>query len=675
MAHRLDPLLRPRSVAVVGASENNDAMGEWSLKNLLKGGYRGDIYPVNPRYDEVQGVRCYPSIAALPEAPDLVIFAVSDRWLEKVLDDAIQAGAKAAVIMSTLYLDDDTSPPLRERVAKKIRDAGLVVCGANGMGFYNVRDKVWGCGFDSSDHEGPGNVALISHSGSGMSGLIDSEQRLRINLAVSTGNELDATMDEYLDFALDLPETRAVGLFVETARNPDGFRAALQKAAAKEIPVVAIKVGRTEKSAELAVSHSGAMAGDDATYEALFDRYGVQRVLDMDELATALILFAEWPRIGPGGLVTLHDSGGERQLMVDLADEAGVELTELGSEAIRELEAVLDPELPAVNPLDAWSRGGPDSADQMANSLAAMMKDPGTAIGAVVQDRAPYGKVYRGYIEYMQRGHAASGKPVALVAARQGTGHDDIAVTSTAEGFPVLDGVPAFLRGVRALFDYRDFLAREDAPAGARPGGRSGSDEASALQLLADFGLPVVPATLINKESDAVAPEYPVVLKTAVPGIAHKSDVGGVVLNIEAERQLAAAYRDMAERLGPEALITPMAAEGVEMMLGARADPQFGPVVLIGFGGVYAETLKDVTFALPPFTSAHARRCVDRLQLRPMLDGQRGKPPADIDAFCEAAARFSVMVDALRDDIREIDVNPVIVHETGCTIVDALIVK
>ncbi len=675
MAHRLDPLLRPRSVAVVGASENNDAMGEWSLKNLLKGGYRGDIYPVNPRYDEVQGVRCYPSIAALPEAPDLVIFAVSDRWLEKVLDDAIQAGAKAAVIMSTLYLDDDTSPPLRERVAKKIRDAGLVVCGANGMGFYNVRDKVWGCGFDSSDHEGPGNVALISHSGSGMSGLIDSEQRLRINLAVSTGNELDATMDEYLDFALDLPETRAVGLFVETARNPDGFRAALQKAAAKEIPVVAIKVGRTEKSAELAVSHSGAMAGDDATYEALFDRYGVQRVLDMDELATALILFAEWPRIGPGGLVTLHDSGGERQLMVDLADEAGVELTELGSEAIRELEAVLDPELPAVNPLDAWSRGGPDSADQMANSLAAMMKDPGTAIGAVVQDRAPYGKVYRGYIEYMQRGHAASGKPVALVAARQGTGHDDIAVTSTADGFPVLDGVPAFLRGVRALFDHRDFLAREDAPAGARPGGRSGSDEASALQLLADFGLPVVPVTLINSESEAVATEYPVVLKTAVPGIAHKSDVGGVVLNIETERQLAAAYRDMAERLGPEALITPMAAEGVEMMLGARADPQFGPVVLIGFGGVYAETLKDVTFALPPFTSAHARRCVDRLQLRPMLDGQRGKPPADIDAFCEAAARFSVMVDALRDDIREIDVNPVIVHETGCTIVDALIVK
>jgi acyl-CoA synthetase (NDP forming) len=676
VAHRLDPLLRPRSVAVVGASEDNDAMGEWSLKNLLKGGYKGDIYPVNPKYEEVQGVKCYSYLADLPVAPDLVIFAVSDRWLEKVLDDAIEKGAKAAVIMSTLYLDDDASPPLRERVARKIRDAGLIVCGANGMGFYNVRDKVWACGFDSSDHAGPGNVALISHSGSGMSGLVDSEERLRINLAVSTGNELDATMDEYLDFALDLPETKAVGLFVETARNPEGFRAALEKAAAKQIPIVAIKVGRTERSAELAVSHSGAMAGDDATYEALFDRYGVQRVTDMDELATALILFAEWPRIGPGGLVTLHDSGGERQLMVDLADEAGVTLTELSADAVAELEAILDPELPAVNPLDAWSRGGPNSSDQMADSLAAMMKDPGTAMGAVVQDRAPYGKVYRGYIEYMQRGHAASGKPVALVAARQGTGYDDIAVTSTAEGFPVLDGVPAFLRGVRALFDYRDFLARDDGalPNVSASGSPVESGEAAALQLLADYGLPVVPVTLIYKESDAAASEFPVVLKTAAPGIAHKSDAGGVVLNIESEEALRDAYRDLSKRLGPEALIAPMVREGVEMLLGIRTDPQFGPVVLIGFGGVYAETLKDVTFALPPFTAAHARRCIDRLRLRPMLDGQRGKPPADIDAFCDTAARFSAMVHELQDEIREIDINPIIVHEAGCTIVDALVV-
>lgn len=679
MAHRLDPLLRPESVAVVGASDNNDSMGDWSLRNLLKGGYTGDIYPVNPKYDEVQGVKCYASLADLPVSPELVIFATSDRWLEGLLDQSIEIGARAAVIMSTLFLDGDTTPVLKERVQQKIKDSGLIVCGANGMGFYNVRDRVWACGFDSADHPAPGNVALICQSGSGMSGLIDSEQRLRINVAVSTGNELDTTMDEYLDFVLDLPETRAVGLFIETARNPEGFRAALEKAARKQIPIVAIKVGRTEEAKRLTVSHSGAMAGDDAAYDALFDKYGVQRVNDMDQLATTLILFAELDRVGDGGLVTLHDSGGERQLMVDLADEAGVPLTRLGAEAVSELEKILDPELPAVNPLDAWSRGGPDSKNQMANSLAVMMTDPATAIGAVVQDRAPYGVIYRSYLEYMRRGHEASGKPVALVAARQGTGQDDVVVQSSAAGYPILDGVPMFLRGVRALFDYRDFLNREDGDIPVSPivGGPSGPNtlsETDALTMLGDYGLPVVPVTAVNNESDAVAVNYPVVLKTAVPGILHKSDVGGVVLNIASQDQLLAAYTDMAKRLGPEAIVTPMVDEGIEMMLGVKLDPQFGPVVLIGFGGIHAETLKDVAFALPPFSAAHARRCLDRLKLRPMLDGLRSKPPADIDAFCETAARFSAMIDALRDTLSEVDVNPIIVHESGCTIVDALVV-
>ena len=677
MPHRLDPLLRPLSVAVVGASETTDSMGEWSLKNLLRGGYKGEIYPVNPRYDEVQGIKCYPSISEIPAAPELFIFSVADHRLESALDEAIAAGAKAAVLMSTLFIDGDAAPLLKERVQQKIDESGLIVCGANGMGFYNVRDHVWACGFDSSMHEAPGNVALISHSGSGMSGLIDSEERLRINLAVSTGNELAVTMDEYLDFVLDLPETKAVGLFVETARNPQGFRAALAKAAEKNIPLVAIKVGRTEEAARLTVSHSGAMAGDDAAYAALFDKYGVQRVRDMDELATTLILFAELPRVGAGSLVSLHDSGGERQLMIDLADEAAVPLTLLSDETLAQLENVLDPELPAVNPLDAWSRGGPAASDQMAECLAAMMQDPGAAMGAVVHDRAPFGKVYASYLDYMRHAHAVSGKPVALVAARQGTGHDEAVVSSTAEGFPVLDNVPIFLRGVRALFDYRDFQNRndEEPPRAEAVSISISPGEASALRLLAEYGLPVVPVTEIRDASDAVATDYPVVLKTAVPDILHKSDVGGVVLNIASREQLLAAYTDMAARLGPEAIVAPMVADGVEMMLGVKVDPQFGPVVLIGFGGVYAETLQDVAYALPPFSVAHARRCVDRLKLRPMLDGLRGKPAADIDAFCETASKFSVMIDALRDTVAEVDVNPVIVHESGCTIVDALVVS
>jgi acyl-CoA synthetase (NDP forming) len=689
LKHRLDPLLRPRSVAIVGASATAGTMGHWSLKNLLKGGYRGQIYPVNPRYEELQGVRCHASLAALPEVPDMLMFAVGDHRTESVLDEAIAAGIPAAVLMSTLVLDDDKAPILRERVRKKILDSGMLVCGANGMGFYNVRDHVWASGFDSRMHEAPGNVSLISHSGSGMSGIVDCEERIRFNFACSAGIELAVTMDQYLDFVLDLPETRAVGLFVETARNPHGFRAALQKAAQRRIPIVALKVGRTERAAQLAVSHSGAIAGDDATYDALFDCYGVQRVRDMDELATALILFAELHPVGPGALVSLHDSGGERQLMVDLCDEAGVALTDLNKETVAALEQVLDPELPAVNPLDAWSRGGPDVGKLMSQSLTLMMQDPGAAIGAVVHDRAPHGFVYASYIEYMRLAHEQSGKPAALVAARQGTGCDERVVSSTHAGMPVLDGLPAFLRGIRALFDYRDFTAVKStaldlAPAWAidkwqdRLTGGTTLDEVFSLQMLQDFGLPASQCEVAGNEMEVVAAarklKYPLALKTAMPGMLHKSEHKGVYLGIESEPELLEKYNDLLRRIGSRVLLAPMAEPGVEMILGVKRDEQFGPVVLLGFGGILAELTRDVAFALPPFDAAYARRRIDRLKLRPLLDGLRGNAAADVDAFCRMASEFSVMVDALRDALQEIDVNPVIVSNKSCVAVDALIV-
>ncbi len=689
MPHRLDPLLRPKSVAIVGASARTDSVGDWILRNLRRGGFTGRIYPVNPNYESLQGLTCHATLGDLPETPELVAFAVSDQRLEAALDDAITAGIPAAVIQSTLAVDDD--PDFRERIRQKLQSAGMLVCGANGMGYYNVRDHTWTCGFDSAQHhEAPGNIALISHSGSGgMSGLIDCDERLRINVAVSTGNELTVTMDEYLDFVLDLPETRVVGLFIETARNPGGFRAALEKAAQRGVPVVALKVGRTAKSAELAVSHSGAMAGDDATYEALFDRYGVQRARDQDEFATMLILFAELHQVGAGGLVSLHDSGGERQLFVDLADDAGVPLTDLSDQTVDALTEVLDPELPAINPLDGWSRGGPDAEENMTRCLSLLMQDDGAALGAVVHDRGPDGQVYPGYLAYMQRARSESGKPVALVAARQGTGHDRAVVTSTHAGYPVVDGVSQFLAGAHALFAYRDFKLREASPprvpnAAAADRWRvmlaSGTvlNEMDSLALLADFEVETSAADRAGSADQAAAAAnrvgYPVALKTGQDGILHKSEVGGVVLDIRDETQLRQAYEGMSPELGDDVIVSRMAPSGVEMLLGIKHDPQFGPVVLIGAGGVLAETINDVQFALPPFDSRHARRCVDRLALRSLLDGVRGQPAVDVDAFCEVAARFSEMAAALGDVLAEVDVNPVVVHETGAIAVDALVV-
>jgi acyl-CoA synthetase (NDP forming) len=376
--------------------------------------------------------------------------------------------------------------------------------------------------------------------------------------------------------------------------------------------------------------------------------------------------------------------------MLDLATEGDVPLTDLSGDTVQRLKEVLDPELPAVNPLDAWSRGGENAGDIMATSLSIMMQDPGAAIGAVVHDRAPDGKVYPGYLRYMEAARAASGKPVALVAARQGSGCDQQAVEWTHAKYPVLDGVPAFLRGVRALFDCRDhFAAPEMQPPAAplpaverwRPriaAARGALDEATSLTMLSDFGIPANPCRVVDSERSLAAAaaelSFPVVLKTAAPGILHKTEQRGVILGIASEARLREAYRDLSKRLGKHALIAPMAGSGMEMILGARRDPQFGPVVLIGFGGIYAEVLKDVVFAMPPFDRIAARRKLDRLKLRPLLDGKRGARPYDVDGFCEAAARFSSMVHALREDLAEIDINPLIVRHDGCIAVDALVV-
>lgn len=697
--HFLEPLLNPRSIAVLGASERAGTVGCQLIINLQRGGYSGELYAVNPTRDSVFGLPCYPRLADLPGPAEHVIFALADSRVEAALDETIAHGARAATLYSTLLLENDTTPLLRARVAAKVRTAGLLLCGANGMGFYNFRDGVWACGFDTrGNHPRGGHVTLISHSGAGMSGILDCEDRIDFNLAVSTGQELSVRMDQYMDYAIECMDTRVIGLFMETARDPQGLRSVLAKAARRGIPVVALKVGRTERAARLAVSHCGAMAGRDAAYQALFDRYGVQRVDDMDELATALILCAQPHPVAAGGLVTLHDSGGERQLLVDLADRAGVPLTELSATTTRRLAGLLDPGLVPVNPLDAWSAGG-ERADQiMAECFAALMQDEHTALGAVVHDRAPHGSIYPGYVDYLEAGHAASGKPVFLVSNRQGTGADPLVQALTRRGFPVLDGVSAFLAGVRCVLRFRDFQQRLASQSSAEPGvgpspqltratdtwsarlSAGGSlDEHAAGRLLADFGLPVNPSVRVDGEHALIAAAqdlgYPVVLKSAQAGLQHKTEQDGVALGLRNPAELLSAYRAMNQRLGPAALVCPMVSErGVEMLLGVVSDEQFGPLVLLGCGGIHAEVLRDVAWLLPPFTAEKARTAIDTLRSRPLLDGHRTGPAVDIDAFCTAAAQLSTLADALREVIDEIDINPVLVRQHGCIALDALVV-
>ena len=690
MSHVLDPLLRPQSVAIVGATQRIGSVGNMVLRNLLEGKYPGKLYAVNPRYQEIEGIACKPSLSELPGNVEHVIFAISDEGIEDALDEAIAHGIKAGTIFSSLVLANDTAPLLKDRIYKKAKDSGLLLCGGNGMGFYNFTHRIWACGFDTRSHREKGNVTLISQSGSGMSGILDVDERIDFNFAVSTGQELVITAEDYLDYALEQAETSVIGFFMETSRYPDRLIAALEKARQRKIPVVVVKVGRTVLAAQLAESHSGAMAGSDDVYDAIFDYYGVQRVDDMEQLATTLIMFAQPSPAHAGGIVSIHDSGGERQLIIDLADKLDVALADISKETTARLEALLDPGLPAVNPLDAWSVGGPEFHNTMTSCFIALLMDPDAALGAVVHDRAPKGRIYSNYIEYLRSGHEASGKPVFLVSNRQGTGEDEKVVKTTREGMPVLDGVSAFLGGAKCMMAYRDFLER---PAMNLPVLSSAvvsrwrsrltknyePGEHESSKLLSECGVPVNKSELVNNEKEllALAPSfsYPMVMKTAMEGARHKSDLNGVILDIQDEKALLGAYADLSSRLGNKVLIASMInTPGIEMIMGIARDEQFGPMIIIGFGGIYTELMNDVVLVTPPFDAQYALHQLNKLKMRRILDGVRGKPALDIASFCEAAANLSVLALEFKDHISELDINPVKVMEHGCIGLDSLIV-
>ena len=689
MAHHLDPLLRPSSIAVIGASTSK-GVGRRILETLLHGQYPGALYAINPKYEDVLGVPCFPDFASLPETVEHAVFAVSDHRLETIFEEAVETGVKAMTIMSMLYIDNDMQPPLKERMQRRVQETGVMVCGANGMGFYNFADRVTVGGFATRPNHIAGNVALISHSGSGMAGIMDSDERINFNLTVSAGQELSVGMHDYLDFALEMPTTEVVGLFMETVREPDLMIQAFKKATRKQIPIVVIKTGKTKRSAELTVSHSGALAGSDECYNAVFSKFGIQRVNDMNELADTLIMFAQPHSLAEGNLVTIHDSGGERQLILDLAADQEVDFADLNPETILKLEEILDPGLPAVNPLDAWGRGLDDSDQIMADSLTTMLQDPNASMGAVVQDRGALSRIYPEYLQYMKQANDATGKPVFLVSNIQGTSSDNTVMESTARGLPILDGVYSFLAGVRCMHQYRDYLAHENdilEPIATEAitkwqqtidqGKLIGEHE--ALGMLSDSGIAANQSYYVDNLDDVIESAkklgYPVVLKTAVPGISHKSEIHGVHLNLNSDEELRSAYKDLNKRLGPEALLSKMInEEGVEMILGMITDPQFGPMITLGFGGVYAEILKDVVTLMPPFSAETAKQALSALKMQPLLYGFRGSKAVDVESYCKMASKFSLFAVAMRNHICEIDVNPIILGKDICLGLDALVV-
>ncbi|HEX5269887.1 MAG TPA: acetate--CoA ligase family protein [Gemmataceae bacterium] len=725
-------MLEARSVALVGASPRPGSLGARMIEEVAKSPSRPRTYLVNPRYDKIGDVQCYPGLADLPEPPDLALLAVPDAALEDQVRAAAAGGTRSAVIFgSAAELRNgalrNSGPGLRDRITAIARDAGMAVCGAGCMGFVNVARGLRAIGYAEPDELPAGPVALVTHSGSVFSALLRTRRAFGFTLAVSSGQELVTPAAAYARYALTLPETKVLAFVLEAIRDAHALRAVLADAAARDVPVLLLTAGVSAASRSLVAAHSGALAAGDGAWQALASAYGVHRVGDLAELADTLELFSLAQRrrrpadsvdranVGPRGgssvpagspaghgdacgrgIATVHDSGFERAHVADVAATAGVPFAPISAATKRRLAAVLDPGLEPGNPLDVWGTGR-DPEALFTEALSALADDPCVGAVALAVDLVPEYDGDDSYRTALLTAAAKTDKPLAVLASIPAAIDQEAASSLRAAGIPILESTRTGLLALRHLLARATPLAARTARttgsrASSAPGGTSADPArrdrwraalaagplpaADLFAMLHDYGIPAVaahPAATLDAALMAAADlGYPVALKTDAPDVHHKSDVGGVRIGIANPAELTSAYADLSGRLGPRVTVTEMASPGPELILGMSRDPALGPLVVVGAGGVLAEYLAERSVALPPLSRNAAGQMVTGLRFSKILRGVRGQPPCDLDAVIAAIVCFAAMVNDLGEHLAAFDINPLICSPSGVLAVDAL---
>lgn len=676
----LTPLFHPRSVAIVGISQP-ERFGGQLFVNMRRFGYEGAVYGVNPRYQTLYDQPCYPTLFDLPDRPDCVLLAVPNPHLPAAMQAVADCGIPTAVIFASAF-------GVQEPIAAIARQHDIAVCGPNCMGLISFPQKLPISGYPVLTDMPAGHITLISHSGSVWESLLQNNRQIGFNYAISAGNEMVTTTADYMHFALDDPQTRAIALFLETVRDPQGFRHALQRAAAQDVPVVVLKVGRSERGARMAQAHSGALAGTTAVYDALFAHYSVSRVASLDEMMDTLELFASGYRPPTNAISAILDSGGERAMLVDLAEMEGVAFAAWNNETQTAVSHVIEPGLAAENPLDAWGTGN-DTATIYQTCALALDADPHTGLTLLAVDMMRGSTLPPTYPDMIVPIRHRFTKPLAFLAnVTAAAGEDQLAQLRRA-GIPVLLGTETGLRALRHLLAYAAFqreVTSEQLTVNSEPFTIHNSqstihnlDEHGSKQLLAAYGIPVTAEAIAHSVAEALQAAqmigYPVVLKTAVPHLHHKSELNGIHLNLADAAQLANAYTDLADRLGPRVLVQEMVRGGVELILGIVNDDSFGPLLLVGMGGVWVELWQDQKLLLLPTTATAVRQAILSLRGAPLLHGLRGQPAVDVEAVVDAALKLAALALAYGNEMCEIDINPLIARPDGVVAVDALVIS
>jgi acetyltransferase len=692
-ARSLDAIFRPSAVAVVGASRRPASIGRELTRNLIDFGFAGKVFPVNPKAGAVHSMKCYPSVSAIPDEVDLAIVVVPRKSVLGVIEECGRKGIKGIVTITAGFREaGPDGAALEQRIRRVLDRYGMRMIGPNCMGVVNTDPAVRLNATFAAARPERGTAAFVSQSGALGEAILASAGSLGLGIAmfVSMGNKTDVSGNDLLEYWEHDPDVRLILMYLESFGNPQKF-SRLARRISRVKPILTVKAGRTEAGARAASSHTGAIVGRDVAVESLLEQSGVLRVSTMEELFTLASAFSLQPVPRGGRVAIVTNAGGPGILATDACIAHGLTLPDLSARTKGRLRRILPPEASLGNPVDLIASATPERFEA---ALRAVLVDP--AIDSVIA-------IFVSPVIVNPREMARS-----IVRAGKGSKKTIVSCFMGKEGFEGAKGVEDLRAGGIPVYRFPEAAALalgamnryrilRDRPVGrirrfgldtkriARALASAGPDgwlpASSAESLLGAAGLPIAPSRTVRSKGAAIKAAarigYPVVLKIDSPRILHKTDLGGVRLDVRGAVELAAEFESLAKRHGagkdgPGIKVQRMIRGGREVILGMNRDPQYGPLLMFGLGGIHVELLRDVAVRVHPITDAQAREMIASIRSYPILAGRRGERPSDLAFLEEAILRVSALVSKV-PRIMELEVNPLIVSDRpgGSFVVDA----
>ena len=688
----LKRLLKPRRVAIVGAS-NKETLGGFSVKLFLEHSPErsDDLFLVSKNRNELYGKNCYRTLSSIKQAIDLVIVCTPKSTVDKIVEEAAGIGAKGIIVFASGYSETGKKADIEsEALLKKLcEEKGLALMGPNCAGFLNFVDKIYAFGFLVDINIEPGKIALLSQSGQVCTSLIDSS-KASFSYLISSGNSKIVTIEDYMEFLIDDENAKVIAIYLEGVSKPEKFIKNLKTAAAKKKPVVILKAGRSEKGQQAAASHTGSLTGSDQCFDAVFDKFGVIRVDDMEEListSSALELIPELPK--KNAFVAVNASGGETAICADICSALGLNFPDLEDRTIDKLNEFLPDYAMARNPLDTTANICYDS-DIYASALETALNDPNVEaliIGLTITENGEYASTYHmtnGIAKFMRKGNR---KPIFIIPVIESGRHKNLIRKMKSVGVPILPPHLYAFKIIRNIIDFSlyNYKAKtlEVAVANKKVSGKIVLSEYQSKKVLKDAGIRIPEENIAENEEEAlqIAEQigFPVVMKVNSSKILHKSDVGGVILNINNISETKKAYRSIIKKVTKcdnSVLIQKMMPKGLETIIGVKSDQLFGPMVMFGIGGVFVEMFEDVCLYPAPFGKMEALEMINSLRSAKIFNGYRNQPALDVDKLADVLAKISKFAARNKNELMEMDINPLVVYEKGKGVValDGLII-